>query len=241
MIKIRSSIGRAVLGLAILTGAAAGTTIGIYQASASTPVPISAIQEVNQSGQAFGVVFTTASWATASLQFGNSCANATTSVNEVPNNGYNHLINVPGGLAPATTYYFKLTVGGILNDNGGYCFEASTLADQSVPPVPSTVYGILKTDSCTNPVSGGLVEVNVGKTNGSTSETYATITGSNGTFALPFAETAMPDGSYSFPVLGDDINLSAHAWSTRNAGANVTYNGKNQVVGPETLCTAQYS
>jgi hypothetical protein len=106
MNKLHSAGARALLGLALVATATA-TGFGLYAASASTPVPVTGLQAVNLSAQSFGIAFqTAAAYTGSSLLYGTSCAATNTSASEVPSNGNSHLINVPGGLSAATTYYY---------------------------------------------------------------------------------------------------------------------------------------
>jgi hypothetical protein len=129
----------------------------------------------------------------------------------------------------------------VVNGTVGGCRSVTTLASQSVPPVPSAVYGRLRTNNCSTNVSGSLVEVAVNKVGGSASLIYATITTNAGTWALPFGVAAMSNGTYASPALGDTIALTAVAPGNKSAAMNLSYNGKAQLVGPETLCTTTYS
>ncbi|HZT96879.1 MAG TPA: fibronectin type III domain-containing protein [Chloroflexota bacterium] len=243
MSRIKKRIPRPLLVVSLVLATMLAAGLGFHQATANANSTNLNVQTVNQTGQSFGVAwYTTRATSGGSIDYGPTCATATHSVAEQPGNGYGHLVSVPGGLAPNTTYYYKIVSSGTVDSNGGTCYTAKTLPAQTLPPTPATIYGIFETNNCSTPVAGGLVEVSLDQgSSGSSSQTLATIASSTGTWAIPFGVAAMSDGTYESPAAGDTIEIHGIGPNGKTGEKDLAYNGKAQLIGPKTVCTFAYN
>lgn len=230
MIRGRGFIAVTVAAFALFL--VVGGSIGLPLTAAATGN--TNIQVANLSDQSFGVTWDTASLDTgSSIQYGASCATATNTANEVPSNGYVHLANTPGGLAPNTRYFYKIVAGGVTDNNGGNCYQAQTFSPQAVPPQPETVYGVVGScTNCTGTLAGSLVMVTLTHS-GTVSAPLATIADSNGRWALPFADTTTTAGAYLPAAATDAIGFTGIVDGSHSGFGSVSYNGTAQLVGPE--------
>lgn len=224
------------LGVAVCVGLLAGSALALPRIAVGGSSPNRGVTVTNVSDQSFSVTWTTQTRETgSSIKFGTSCATATGSASEMTSNGQAHLVNAPAGLAPATTYYFKVVAGGSTDDNQGNCYKATTFKRQSVPPPPSAAIGLIKSAHCAAGLSGGVVTLTVTH-KGVASLPLATISGSGGAWALPYADAANGSGTFVAPAKGDKITYTEFAGSGKPAHASVTYNGKAQILSVHKLC-----
>ncbi|GEM_PF-6717343 len=230
---------RAALGLGVSAAIAASLALSLpHTASATNPAGDANVYAANVSDQAFSVIWTTTTKATgSSIEYGTSCAGATTTAAETPSNGFVHLASTAGGLASNTTYFYKLIVNGIVDDNGGNCYRAHTYPSQAVPPPPLATYGIVKNASCAAVAPGSIAVIFVQQPSGS-SGFLAAITDANGAYALPFGDATNGSGAYVSPKQGDTIWYVVATDAAHISSMKSTYNGTSQVVPAPTRCLA---
>jgi hypothetical protein len=229
---------RALAGIALIAGMTAGIAFSIPQPAAGGSIANKNVQVVNLSDQSFGVIWTTpASQTGSTLEYGRSCAATTAAATETLGLGFAHLVNTPGGLNPGTTYYFKLVVGGTVDNNSGNCYTATTYKTQSIPPPPAAAYGHVEVSSCKTPLSGALITMAVSH-NGAFSASLATITDTLGSFALPFGDVTNAAGVFRGPVKGDTIRYIAYPGGASPITKTVTYDGATQVLNLNSVCAS---
>gem|GEM_PF-4303891 len=197
---------------------------------------------MNLHDRSASVIWHSAFKANGSVLFGTSCGtndSGLTNVSTVDSgNGYVHAVAL-SGLAPATTYYYA-TVSGTTDDNGGVCYQFTTLPASELPP-PAVASGRVMTGpTCSSPVTSGIVSVTDSQ-GGVASLPNETDIGSPtsaapGGYAVPFSPTAAADSSgYRQATPGDAVTITIDTGVAR-ASTKATWSGASTVLSMPTLC-----
>jgi hypothetical protein len=165
--------------------------------------------------------FTFSQTSSESVEIGTTCAGVGNAVGEqTGGDGFVHLSQPLGGLAPNSVYYVAFLQGSVLDNNGGSCWQVSTVGNGAGPGSESLVGSIYTPiTGCNIPASGALIVASVP----GAAAPVALLEG-GGHFSVPIGHALTSAGNDAV-TSGAQINATGYLSSADSAGSSAQYPG----------------